>query len=95
MNRLNRKIPQSVLYDNIDFFNSYRIKYLGVQGTVYVCDATNKDEILAYGNTVLLIVSPQYAPEIKHRSVFVTDSLIRPDQDIYDVFKKCRMHKKS
>lgn len=91
--KMNLRIPADVLYNNISFFNTYRMKFCGQMGTVYVCDHINEHVTLTYGNTVLLVVRPEYAPEIKRGAVFVTDRIIKPEMgQLYDIFKRCRIN---
>lgn len=92
MNKLKRKIPTDVLFQNISFFDSYRMRYGGELGTLFKCDKINYHIVLLYGNTIQLKIRPQYAPEIVHGAIFVCDRLIKPGMELYDCFKLCRIN---
>lgn len=92
MNKLKRKIPTDVLFQCISFFDSYRMRYGGELGTLFKCDKINDHIVLSYGNTISLKVRPQYAPEIVHSAIFVCDRLIKPEMELYDYFKRCRIN---
>lgn len=90
---MKHRIPGDVLFSNISFFDSYRMSFRGERGTVYKCDKVNQRVILSYGNTVMLQMGPQYAPEIRHAAVFVTDRVIKPPVELYELFKICRINR--
>lgn len=90
MDKSKHKIPWSKLFNNADFFSSYDAIYHGERGTMFKCSTVEWDEILQWGNTVCLIIGCEYAPEIKHETVFVADRVIKPNSALYEIFKNCR-----
>lgn len=93
VNKLNHKIPWDILNQNVTFFDAYRLKYKGQRGMLYKCESVNQIPILSYGNTIMLQVGPQYAPEIRHNAVFVADRVIKEGMEIYELFKICRINR--
>lgn len=90
MAQLNRKIPDSILMNNIVYFDAYRTKIGNIRGTLYKCDEINYAKILTYGNTIPLFTRCEYAPEIEHRAIFVADKLIKEDSLLYNTFINTR-----
>ncbi len=80
------KIPFPKLVENISYHDFWRGIYMGEKGEFFKCSKINEDEILAWGNTILLKSRAQYAPEIQYGVVFCTDRLIKTGMKIHEIF---------
>lgn len=90
MNKAKHKIPWAILFNHIEFFDSYDTVIRGEAGTLFKCDTVDWAEILKWGNTTRVTVACEYAPEIRHESVFVSNRNIRPASALYDLYQKSR-----